>query len=105
MKRRKSSFFYCFVFLASLILLSCVSLPVSAQNKASKAVAKQEKMKIKKKKEELKAYKKLLKHHLKIQSKDTRKRMRHSKKKATMINENRRPSFIKRWFARKQKRK
>jgi hypothetical protein len=39
--------------------------------------------------------------HMKIQTKETRKRMKESKKKAAMINANQREPFYKRWFKRK----
>ena len=39
--------------------------------------------------------------HMKIQTKETRKRMKENKKKAAMINANQREPFYKRWFKKK----
>lgn len=43
-------------------------------------------------------------HHKKIQSKETRKRMKESKKKSARINANKRDPFFKRLFKRKKRR-
>lgn len=42
-------------------------------------------------------------HHKKLQDKKTYKRMKRSKKKASMYNENKREFFLKRWFKNKRK--
>ncbi len=48
--------------------------------------------------------KKMIKqHHKKLQDKKTYKRMKKSRKKATMYNENKREFFLKRWFKNKRK--
>lgn len=43
------------------------------------------------------------KHHKKLQDKNTYKRMKKSRKKAAMYNENKREFFLKRWFKNKKK--
>lgn len=43
------------------------------------------------------------KHHKKLQDKKTYKRMKKSRKKATMYNENKREFFLKRWFQKLRK--
>lgn len=42
-------------------------------------------------------------HHKRIQSDDTRKRMKKNYKKAQRVNDNRKEFFIKRWFRKKPK--
>ena len=98
-KKIKKTVFLLFVFFAVFI--------GNAYSQSPKKLIEKQKEKIEKKKaqranEAMAMYEKGLKRHLKVQSKDTKKRMRKSMRKADRINDNRREFFLKRWFAGKR---
>ncbi|MDP4267498.1 MAG: hypothetical protein Q8880_08700 [Bacteroidota bacterium] len=74
-------------------------LPKEAQ-KQQKAIDEKKKAR---EKENQKIYKAALKKQQKIQTKETRKRMKEMNAKANRVNENKREFFLKRWFSKKQK--
>lgn len=74
-------------FIAITVFLSvCCALPAMAQSQATKAQKETEKKQAALKKEERKAIEAGLKTHMKAQDKETRKRMKQSKKKADKGN-------------------
>lgn len=77
--------------------------PVFAQDGAEKAKKKIEKKKEEKKKSNEKIIKEGEEFHMKIQTKETRKRMKESKRKAAMNNGHYREPFYKRWFRKKHR--
>ena len=90
---------------SAFFLLFLVSPVVVFSQSASKQEKKIERMKEKRMEEDLKLYQKAIKRHQKIQSKDTRKRMKKDRKQAFRHNDNKREFFLKRWFTPKQKKK
>ena len=87
----------------TFLLLFLLSPVIVFSQSASKQQKKIEREKQKRVKEDLKAYQKAIKRHNKIQSKDTRKRMKRDRKKAFRHNDNKREFFLKRWLTPKQK--
>ncbi len=90
------------LFFKNLLILFLAFIPfVALSQNGSKS-----KEKLKEKKEaKAKSSEKLVKEaedfHMKIQAKETRKRMKEDKKKSAMINSNSREPFYKRWFRKK----
>lgn len=89
-------------FFAGTISAQQAGAPPLNQGPVNKKQAKADKKKEEQKKKEEKAHQKALDRHLKIQTKDTRKRMKASKKKSKRLNENKREFFMVRWFKRKK---
>jgi hypothetical protein len=75
------------------------STPLSKSAKRKKA-KKEWKEHRKLEMEEKKAIKE---HHKRIQTKETRKKMKQSKRKSIRVNEHKREFFLKRWFKRKKR--
>jgi uncharacterized membrane protein len=88
--------FFRFFLIFNLCLFSLQSF---AQE--SKSKKKLEEKKAAKEKSSAKVIQEGEEFHMKIQTKETRKRMKESKKKAAMINSNTKEPFYKRWFKRK----
>lgn len=65
--------------------------------KTERFEAKERRRKERAEKKAIKAY------HKRLQTKKVRKRMKRSRNKATLHNENKREFFIKRWFTKKKK--
>jgi len=99
----------CFVFF--IVAGSVLAQENAAPADQSKSTPEGKRAKRKKAKKEWKEHRKAEKdgkkaikeHHKKIQSKDTQKRMKQSKKKSARINANKREFFLKRWFKRKKR--
>ncbi|MCW3078300.1 MAG: hypothetical protein JWO32_2909 [Bacteroidetes bacterium] len=73
---------------------------IASERKLRKLERKESREKRKKEKAERKAVKA---HHKRLQTKTVQKRMKQSKKRATLNNENKREPFFKRWFKKKKK--
>jgi hypothetical protein len=97
-----------------ILLLFTFSLPYYGQDKGTgpkeKSIASQRKLKklerreAREKRKKERAERKAVKaYHKRLQTKTVRKRMKHSKKRATLNNENKREFFLKRWFKKKKK--
>lgn len=97
-----------------LITLICTFIPSVAQEKGTgpketsfKSQRKQIKLERKEARERRRkerAERKAVKaYHKRLQTKKVRKRMKRSKHRATLNNENRREFFLKRWFQKKKK--
>jgi hypothetical protein len=86
------------------IVLYCLLL-ISVQQcfaqEGSKSKKKLEEKKEAKEKSSAKVIQEGENFHMKIQTKETRKRMKESRKKADMLNANAREPFYKRWFRKK----
>jgi hypothetical protein len=85
----------------TLILFICL-LPLLFNVQAQSTSKKQKKIALQKEKkdaEALKKYQKALKAHNDHQTKDTRKRMRQSRKKSRENDPNHKEFFLKRWFS------
>ena len=74
------------------------------QENADKTKKKIGRLKAKVGMEKEKLEKKIIKKYQKIQTKEVRKRMKQSKRKANRVNENRREFFLIRWFSPKHRR-
>lgn len=87
-----------------IVLLICL-LPLLGCNKTESSARKQrqiEKQDAKKDEQALKDYQKAIKYHHKIQSKDTRKKMKNSRKESNRISSGpKKKFFLIRWFSRK----
>ena len=92
-------------FRVKLLILVIALLPVfaNAQESAKRKTKKIEKQKAKKERETLVNYKKAVKRHNKIQDKDTRKRMKSSRKQSGNLAKGKKTFFLKEWFAPKRK--
>jgi hypothetical protein len=87
-----------------ILILLFVPLTLAAQSKAEKAQAKAEKKKAKQEQKAQANIKKAEKRHAKIQTRETRKRMKKHKKVANRVNDNKpRESFFQRLFKKKHK--
>ena len=82
---------------------------VNARSPNPGAMSKQEKKATKKKVKQKELLEKAIvkgrKRHEKIQTKDVRKRMKKSKRKAAINNAHKKDFFLKRWFEKKPKKK
>jgi len=95
------------------LLLFCFTISVFSQDKppankkaeaSKREIRKRERKEYKERKRKEKQERKAIKaHHKRLQTKAVRKRMKRSKKRATLHNENRREFFLKRWFKKKKK--
>lgn len=96
------------------ILLATLAFPLISQDKgtgpAEKSIKKERTLRkidrkaaIERRKREKAERKAIKAHHKRIQTKTVRKRMKKSKGKARLNNENRREFFVKRWFKKKKK--
>jgi cell division protein YceG involved in septum cleavage len=101
MKTRKKYFFT----IASIIFVLMCVLPQTSAAQAKKVDRTVEKRQEQlKKQEEIKKEKSVKQaearrqKHIDIQTKEVQKRMKRSKKKSKRINDNRRESFLSRWF-------
>lgn len=75
-----------------------------AEIQKEKYIERQERKEVREERKLRRLEKKMIKkHHKKLQDKKTYKRMKKSKRKATMYNENKREFFLKRWFKGKRK--
>lgn len=111
----KMSRAYMTKFILKIVLLTMFALPAkhmySQEAKATEKAPASSKAKRKKAKEKWKEdrkaemeHKKMVKeHHKRIQTKETRKRMRAEKKKSEKLRANKRESFIVRWFKYRKK--
>lgn len=86
------------------VFLFLVYMPLSSlAQEESRAVKNRkeqlEKQEEKKQKMGEKAHEEGIENHMRIQTKETRKRMKQNKKKSKRINNNRKEFFLKRWFS------
>jgi hypothetical protein len=90
-----------------ILLICCLPLFVSAQEgsagKLKNSEKKTAKLKAKKDQQALSNYQKAVKRVHKIQTKDTRKRMKQSLKESAREKPGHKDFFIKRWFSKKRK--
>ncbi len=78
--------------------------PKEKSFKTKRKIRKEERREAKERRRKERAEKKAIKaYHKRLQTKTVRKRMKRSKNKATLRNENKREFFIKRWFKKKKK--
>jgi predicted Holliday junction resolvase-like endonuclease len=102
----KEYFFY-MKFSKRIIILFVCLLPlfatVKAQESSSKKQKEIEKKKEKNDQEALLKYQKALKVHNKDQTKDTRKRMKQSRKESNKVSPGHKDFFLKRWFTGRKK--
>jgi hypothetical protein len=78
--------------------------PKEKSFKTQRKIRKEERFEAKERRRKERAEKKAIKaYHKRLQTKKVRKRMKQSKNKATLHNENKREFFIKRWFKKKKK--
>jgi len=90
-----------------ILLICCLPLFVNAQEESAarkqKATEKKAaKLKAKKNQESLTNYQKAVKRQHKIQTKDTRKRMKRSLKESAREKPGHKDFFLKRWFTKKR---
>jgi LAS superfamily LD-carboxypeptidase LdcB len=86
------------------LLLLFVPLSVAAQSKAEKTQKKADKKKAKQEQKAQVSVKKAEKRHARIQTKETRKRMKKHKKVANRVNDNKsRETFFQRLFKKKSR--
>ena len=111
-KKLGKIFFSCLLFLLPFLVYSQdapVNDAAGEQNKSAPMTKRQQRQKDRKewkehRKADIEEQKNIKEHHKRIQTKETRKRMRESKRKSTLINEHKREFFLKRWFKKKKRR-
>jgi hypothetical protein len=91
--------------LKRILLITILILPLASFAQDSKKERQIERMKEYRERETFKAYKKAVKRQWKIQSPETRKKMRADLRKAKKYNYHRKDFFLKRWFTRKGRKK
>lgn len=78
--------------------------PKEKSFKSERKLRKLERQEARERRRKEKAERKAIKaYHKRLQTKQVRKRMKKSKKRATLNNENKREFFLKRWFKKKKK--
>jgi len=78
--------------------------PKEKSFKTERKLRKEERFEARERRRKERAEKKAIKaYHKRLQTKQVRKRMKRSKNKATLNNENRREFFIKRWLKKRKK--
>jgi len=85
-----------------VLFICCLPVFVSAQENPNKKQKKIEAQKKKKEEEALINYQSAIKKHHKIQTKNTRKKMKQSVKKSKQNSPDYQPFFLKKWFSGKK---
>jgi len=89
-------------FIKRILLITILVLPLASfAQQDSKKEREIERMKEYREREAFKAYKKAVKRQWKMQSPETRKRLRQDLRKAKKFNYHRKDFFLKRWFTKR----